>query len=139
MPLSSGAFNSTQSTIASSMPAEGMFAVIVIFIAVVLLTIIISSDAFARIARLLHAALSTIRYALYGIGTCGLLGAIYGLVMLFRAASGVINPILYVYAIVGYIGLTLIGKISEMVYLLLRKRYDEYRTTEMKDRKEILA
>lgn len=129
MPITSGALNTTQTSVTNSISTEGMFAVVVILIAVLLFAIIISSDAFARIANIIRTVLSTIRYALYGFGTCGLLAAIYGLVMLFRASAGVIDPILYVYAVLGYIGLTVLGIVSEKVYLLLKKRYDEYKAT----------
>jgi ABC-type Fe3+ transport system permease subunit len=123
-------FNMTTSGMAA-IPQFGVFLPVVIVGAVVLgvISAALSYTFFRRLMKYFEAFGSSVTYAIIGAVISGGIGALYLRADYFIRLNqeGTIQPEYYIYAIGGYVGLVLVGRIAVEVFDRLEKNYKKGR------------
>jgi hypothetical protein len=133
--ISGGVLSSTQSSITTTMSLEGLsgliFTLLIVMIGIGILIYGLSAlERYKRLWTAIEWYARTLIYTAYGFVLCGVVGGIYLICNSVASAAGSIDPLIIVYVVGGYIGVTVLGYVGVLAYRKLRERHAEMKGTE---------
>jgi len=125
-----GSWNATQSSVVGSSVDGGVVLALLVIMATVILGFILltSIERYTKFFETIGWLLTTIKYALYGVGVVSILAAVWSVCSMVVAIGGGVGfkPEWVVYAIGGYIGLSILGWGAEKVVSRAANMHAQY-------------
>lgn len=130
-------YNSSMSSEQNTMSLDGMLGInLAIFIITNGMGILIYGlSALERYKRLWSAIkwyAKSLIYTAYGFVLCGVVGGIYLICNSVASAASSIDPMIVVYVVGGYVGVTILGYVGVLVYRKLREQHAEMKNEQPK-------